>query len=223
MFTQSSFCSPSPCSNVRTARIGGNDRQVGLLDVEVFDVPVARVRRHLDDDVVLPPVELVRTVRPEWNAPRGPDIGAIFLDRPLWRGNGSRNRRRPAGSRRVDPPSSPRASSRRALSCPDPRPRCLPSPRLYFSAFLTSKRNPAYAAALAGLSCRSQEKTKSCAVTGRVSVPLVQPWLSGRMLNVQTEASSFGVNVSAQSGMALRSASKVRRPAATSTRRGNRD
>src|ERR687891_482623 len=30
------------------------------------------------------------------------------------------------------------------------------SPRLYFSAFLTSKRNPAYAAAFAGLSCRSQ-------------------------------------------------------------------
>jgi hypothetical protein len=36
------------------------------------------------------------------------------------------------------------------------------------------------------------------------------------MLNVQTEASSFGVKVSAQSGIALRFASNVRRPEATS-------
>ena len=88
------------------------------------------------------------------------------------------------------------------------------SPRLYFSAFLTSKRNP-------GIRGR----------IGRIELPLpgvdevlrghrtrvgsVRPaLLSGRMLKVQTVASSFGVNVSAQSGMALRSASKVRRPAA---------
>ena len=67
MFTQSSRWSPSPRSNVENGCIGGDDRQVDLLDVEVLDVPVARVRRHFDDDVVLPAIELVRTVGPERN------------------------------------------------------------------------------------------------------------------------------------------------------------
>src|SRR5688572_17491259 len=76
-----------------------------------------------------------------------------------------------------------------------------------------SNRKPAYAAALAGFSWRSQEKTKSSAVTGRVSVPFVQPMLSGRMLKVHTEASSLEVNVSAQSATAFKFSSNIKTPA----------
>src|SRR5689334_507344 len=88
--------------------------------------------------------------------------------------------------------------------------RVIPAvPLLKASPFFRSYRKPAYGALVAGSSCRLNDHSKSCAVTGSPLVHLA-PF---RMWKVQTDPSAFDSQPSAISGTTFNSASNLPRPA----------